>query len=121
MLSEKQLELIKNQKYVVLATADLNNQPRVIFVEVNKIENDTIIITDNFMFETLTNIKENNKVFVLAFEEGYEHILNITGHVTYRDSGELMEYVKKENEGFNPKGVLEIKITDVKEKTYKDL
>ena len=121
MLNEKQIELLKNQSYVALATSDKNGQPRAIFVEVNMAKNDSLIITDNFMFKTLGNIKENEKVFVLAYENSYEHILNITGRVTYHNSGKLLDYVIEENKGFNPKGAIEIKITNVEEKNFKDL
>lgn len=121
MINEKQLEFLKNQKYVVFTTSDLNMQPHAIFVEINKIENDSIIITDNFMNTSVENIKGNKRVFVLAFKENYEYILSITGYAIYHDTGELMEYVKKENEGFSPKGAIEIKITNIEEKTYNDL
>lgn len=121
MLTEKQLEFLKNQKYAVFTTSNLSLQPHSIFVEINKIENNSIIITDNFMNTSVENIKGNKKVFILAFKENYEHILSITGEAIYHNSGELMEYVKKENEGFNPKGAIEIKITNIEEKTYNDL
>mgnify|MGYP003966598591 CR=1 FL=1 len=46
-LSKKQISLLKKRKIVVLSSADLKGKPRSIFVEVNKVSSDEIIITDN--------------------------------------------------------------------------
>lgn len=120
MLSEKQLDLLKNQIIVVLSTANQENQPRSIFVEVNKVENNRIIITDNHLNNTLENIKRNNKVFLLCYQEDYEYVFYIIGEAKYHDSGELLDYVKNnpDNEGYQPKGAIEIEIKSVEEVSF---
>ncbi|MEI8143073.1 MAG: pyridoxamine 5'-phosphate oxidase family protein [Candidatus Berkelbacteria bacterium] len=120
MLNDKQLELLKKQTILVLTTSDMNNQPHAIFVEINKIENGSLIITDNHMEQTISNIKINNKVFVLAYSKDYSLIINIDGLATYHDSGALLEYAKNnpDNEGYYPKGVIEVKITAVNQKHF---
>lgn len=117
MLNEKQLELLKNQMTVVLSTSDKNNQPRSIFVEVNKIEDNSIIITDNHLNKSLENIKNNDKVFILAYANDYNYVIYITGNAIYHENDSLFEYVKNNpaNEGYAPKGAIEIKITNVEE------
>jgi len=117
MLSEEQLELIESQNIVALSTSNTDGQAHTIFVEVNKADVDSIIITDNHMVKTITNIEENNKVFLLAYSGNYRTILNITGTAVYHDSGELFENIKNlpSNATEQPKGVVEVMITSVEE------
>ena len=120
MLNDKQLELLKKQTILVLTTSDVNNRPHAIFVEVNKIEGGSLIITDNHMEQTISNIKTNNKCFVLAYSKDYSSVININGLATYHDGGALLEYAKNnpDNEAYHPKGVVEVKITAVNEKHF---
>lgn len=76
-LTEKQSDLLKRQNIVVLATSDNKGQPRAIFVEINKVEDDKIIFTDNEMEVTKENLLENQDVFLLAFEEDYHYCLKM--------------------------------------------
>jgi predicted pyridoxine 5'-phosphate oxidase superfamily flavin-nucleotide-binding protein len=122
MLTEEQSELIESQGILVLSTSDLSGQAHSIFVEVCKVETDSIIFSDGHMVETLANIRENNKVFLLAYSGNYKTILNITGSAFYHDSGELFEYVKNlpANDGYEPKGAIEVKITNVEEHNFNE-
>lgn len=122
MISEKQLELLKKQITVVLSTSNLNSKPHAIFAEINKIENNSIVITDNHMQKTISNIKENDQAFILAYKDDYSQILNITGTIIYHENGDLLNYVKNlpDNNGYNPKGVIEFKITNVEEKNFEE-
>lgn len=117
MLSEEQLELIESQEIVALSTSSVDGQAHTIFVEASIAKSDSILITDNHMVKTLTNIQENDKVFVLAYSGNYRTILNITGTAIYHDSGELLEQIKNlpSNATEQPKGVVEVKITNVEE------
>jgi len=114
-LTEKQSDLLKRRNLVVLATASLDNQPRAVIVEVNKAEGDRLIITDNEMGETLNNLIENNKVFILAFEESYNYCLKISGTARYCQNGEQFDFVKtlKANKERKPKGVVVIMVDNV--------
>ena len=120
MLDEKQLELLSKQKTVALTTANSDGQPRSIFVEINKIDNDHMIITDNHMMKTIENIKQNNKVFILDYQEDYNYIIYITGEASYIESSELFDFVKNnpDNDGYQPKGAIDIKINQVEEMTF---
>lgn len=69
-LTEEQLDLLKRREIVVLATSNSNRKPRAIFVEINSVENNKIIITDNEMEVTRQNLLENESVFILAFKGG---------------------------------------------------
>lgn len=117
MLTEEQLELIESQEIVALSTSSVEDQAHTIFVEASIVKSDSIIITDNHMVKTLSNIQENDKVFVLAYSGNYRTILNITGTAIYHDSGELLETIKNlpSNATEQPKGAVEVKIAKVEE------
>ena len=114
-LTEKQLDLLNRRKIVVLATSNLENKPRAIFVEVNQVKDDKIIITDNEMKTTRKNLLENKNVFILAFEEDYHYGLKILGEVEYHTEGEYFDFVKnlETNKDFSPKGAIAITIKEI--------
>ena len=117
ILTEKQVELLKRNKTIVLATADKNDQPNAVFVEVSSLEDDTIIITDNHFERTMDNLLENNKVSLLVFEEDYSYHYKIYGESQYFTAGQHLNFVKglESNKGYSPKGALVIKIKEVRE------
>ena len=114
-LSEKQLDLLKRRNLIVLATSDLKGNPRAIIVELNKVEDNKIIITDNQMEKTKDNILENNNISILAFEEDYHYGIKISGSAEYYTKGEYFDYVKnlETNKGYNPKGTIVIDIKEI--------
>lgn len=111
-LSNLQINLLKRNKIVVLATTSNKNHPHSIFVEVNIVTPSGILITDNQMKVTRRNIMDNGKVSILAFRPDYSRCLKISGTAKYEKEGTNFEKVKKlkTNIGYNPKGVLVIKI-----------
>lgn len=114
-LSQKQINLINKQKIVVLSTVGKDGYPRPIFVEVNKVTGDKIIITNNEMKQTYQNLLVNNKVFVLAFSKNYSHILKIEGKAIHKIKGKNFKFVKslKTNIGYKTKGAVVMKIEKV--------
>ena len=114
-LTKKQIDLLKRKTIVALATSDLNYKPRVIFVEVNQVKDNLIIITDNEMKITKKNLLENNKVALLAFEEDYSYCLKILGKAKYYKNGKWLNYVKKlkENKGLPAKGAIVVKVEKI--------
>ncbi len=116
ILNDKQLDLLNRRKIVVLATSK-DNQPRAIFVEINKAENDEIVITNNEMKATQENILANKKVFILAFEEDYHYGLKISGEAEYHTEGKYFDFVKnlETNKKYSPKGAIVVKTKEVTE------
>jgi len=100
-----------------LTTSNKENQPRSIFVEATIISENRIFITDNHLENTVNNIKQNNKVFILAFKEDYSYVFYIKGSANYRIDGGILEEIKNhpDNKGFKPKGVIEVLISDTEE------
>jgi predicted pyridoxine 5'-phosphate oxidase superfamily flavin-nucleotide-binding protein len=114
-LTEKQIDLLKRRKIVVLATSSLEGEPQAILVEVNQVKDDKIIITDNEMETTRKNLLENNKVALLAFEEDYSYCLKILGEAEYCIKGEYFDFVKnlETNKRRSPKGAVVITVKEV--------
>jgi len=116
-LTEKQLDLLKRRSIVVLVTSSPDCKPRAVFVEMNKAEGDTIVITDNEMEITRKNLLENKNAFLLAFEEDYHYGLKILGEAEYHIEGEHFDFVKnlETNKNHSPKGAVVIKIKSIVE------
>ncbi len=112
------IEEIKDKlekRYISLASVTLDNKPHAIAAEINKVEDNKIIITDNFMKTTIENIKNNPNVSLVLIEG--ENGWRIDGKAEYFDSGKWLEFVKslKENKGFTPKGAILINIKKITE------
>ncbi|MBL7147379.1 MAG: pyridoxamine 5'-phosphate oxidase family protein [Nanoarchaeota archaeon] len=111
---EKIKDKIENS-IVALATVSLNNKPHAIAVEVNKIKDGKVVITNNYMKKTVENIKTNPNV-CLVFWKG-EKGWRIEGKSEYYNYGKWLEFVKslKENKGHPIKGALLIKVEKIEE------
>lgn len=116
-LTKKQLDLLRKGKIVVLATSSTDGTPRAIFVEINKVENNKIIITDNEMEITRKNLLENENVFILAFKKDYNYCLKVSGKAEYYSEGKYFDFVKnlEANKDHDPKGAVVITIKEVAE------
>lgn len=119
-MGERVKEMFQKQRDVVLATASKEGIPNVVVVGAKKIiDDETILISDQYFDKTLANIKENPRVAVTVWEkaEGYQ----IKGTVTIERSGPRFEETerwiedlgKKFNLSLKSKGAVIIKITDI--------
>jgi predicted pyridoxine 5'-phosphate oxidase superfamily flavin-nucleotide-binding protein len=89
-MSERMQELLIKVPAAVLSTASLDGKPNSVPVGSKKvIDNETILISDQFLNKTLANMKANPKVAVTFWEgqEGYQ----LKGTVTIETSGQRYE------------------------------
>jgi uncharacterized protein len=117
-IPEKVKQLFDKTDLASFATSDASGQPNVIAVYWKKIIDDqTIILIDNFMKNTKKNLEVNNKI-CLSFwngqtEEGYK----IKGTAKYHLSGDIYDlgknHIQLNNPGRIPKGVVEIKVMQI--------
>ncbi len=115
MILTKQDKNFLNKNYtIVLSTCDLEHKVNSVFVEICKIEDNNIIITDNEMKKTKKNILENKNVCILAYDKKY-NVLKIFGRAGYHTKGKYFDYVKnfKDNIGHNTKGAVVIKVNKI--------
>jgi predicted pyridoxine 5'-phosphate oxidase superfamily flavin-nucleotide-binding protein len=93
-MTERMQELFNKVPAVVLTTATLDGTPNAVPVGAKKIiDDETILISDQFLNKTLANLKSNPKVAVTFWEghEGYQ----LKGSITIETSGERFEETAK--------------------------
>ena len=89
-------EVIQNQKPLPVATADKNGNPNVIFVGMWKfIDDETIMIVDNFLKKTAKNLKENPKLSIVGYNSESKKSYQVKGSVDYLDKGDRFEEAKR--------------------------
>lgn len=119
-MSKRVKEIFQKQRDVVLATASKEGIPNVVVVGAKKIiDDETILISDQYFDKTLANMKENPRAAVTVWEktDGYQ----IKGSVTIETSGPRFEETarwiedlgKRFNVPLKSKGTVIIKITDI--------
>jgi predicted pyridoxine 5'-phosphate oxidase superfamily flavin-nucleotide-binding protein len=113
-------EIFEKQQTVVLATATKEGVPNVVPVGAKKIlDEETILISDQFFDKTLKNIKENPYVAITIWDnhEGYQ----LKGTVNVETSGprfeETARWIEEMGKAMNvplkSKGALIIHVTDI--------
>ncbi len=93
-MTERMQELFKKVPAAVLATATCEGAPNAVPVGAKKIiDDETVLISDQFLNKTLANLKDNPKVAV-SFWEGHEGY-QLKGSVTIETSGQRYEETAK--------------------------
>jgi uncharacterized protein len=89
-MTERMQNLFNQQKVVVLATADPDGVPNAVPVGAKEIiDDETILISDQYFNKTLANLKANPVAAVTVWEghEGYQ----FKGRITIETEGERYE------------------------------
>ncbi|MCP4345460.1 MAG: flavin-nucleotide-binding protein [Desulfobacterales bacterium] len=89
-MTERMKELFEKVSAVTLGTSTSDGTPNVVPIGAKKIiDDETVLISDQFLNKTLANMKSNPKVSVTYWEgqEGYQ----LKGTVTIETSGERYE------------------------------
>jgi hypothetical protein len=115
-LPKKVKDIFNNEPIHQLATASKNGVPNISNVGAKYLlDDETIIIVDNYMVKTLSNVIKNPAVSILARsgKESYQ----IKGSCSYFTSGNLYEeakeWMKSIGEKYPAKGVLKIKVENI--------
>ena len=101
-LTNEQIELIKNNEWIIFSTADLDNNPRAIIVLVSRVEKNRIIISNIQMDKTFDNLKHNPKCFINSYISSANDIqikLNCTAEIY--NEGSLYKEIKEYEETNN--------------------
>ena len=119
-MTERMQELFNKVPNAVLATATADGTPNAVPVGAKKIiDDETILISDQFFNKTLANLKANAKAAV-SFWEGHEGY-QFKGSVTIETSGPLYEETnqwiqergKKAGIPLKSKGIVLLKIDEI--------
>ncbi len=119
-MTERIIEILEKQAPAALATATKDGIPNVVPVNAKKVlDDETILISDQFLNKTLKNVQENPRVAVTAWDklEGYQ----LKGVVTIETSGQRFEETaqwieergKRINISLKSKGILIVKIEEI--------
>jgi predicted pyridoxine 5'-phosphate oxidase superfamily flavin-nucleotide-binding protein len=111
-------ETLQKQKPVPIATASKDGTPNVVFVGLLKIVDDeTLMIADNFFYKTAKNLGENPKISILCYNGETKKSFQIKGDVTVCTSGENFDQMRKWVHGVNEKlpakSCVMVKITEI--------
>jgi predicted pyridoxine 5'-phosphate oxidase superfamily flavin-nucleotide-binding protein len=107
-------KIIENNP-VAFSTVDKKNKPNVIGVAFAKaVSENKIIITDNYMKQTKSNLKFNNNVCLAVWNnkwKGYKLI----GKARYFETGKWKTFIENmpENKGLSAKGAILITISKI--------
>ncbi len=97
-------ETLQKQKPVPIATASKDGTPNVVFVGLLKIVDDeTLMIADNFFYKTAKNLGENPKISILCYNGETKKSFQIKGDVTVCKEGESFDQMRKWVHGVNEK------------------
>jgi predicted pyridoxine 5'-phosphate oxidase superfamily flavin-nucleotide-binding protein len=114
------MEINTHQKQMVetlplgVATVNEDGSPNLIVVlEARVISGNKILITDNYMKQTVTNLQKNSRVTlgVWTNKEGYKFI----GEAEYHTLGKWLDYIKNmpENKGEPAKGAILVTVEKI--------
>ena len=114
-LSLEQIKFIKENEYVIFATASKNGIPRAAIVIPSRVEENRIIISNVQMEKSEQNIRENNNVFISSYKDDTQ--VKISGTCEYIDFGELFEEIKEfeKSNDVDVKGIIVINISSVEQ------
>lgn len=111
-------ETLAKQKPVPIATASASGVPNVVFVGLLKIVDDeTLMIADNFFKKTAANILENPKISVLCYDPTTKKSFQIKGSVNACKEGasfnEMRTWVKGVNEKLPAKSCVMVHVEEI--------
>jgi len=82
-------DVVAKQKPLPIATSDKNGKPNVVFVTMWKILDDEIIlIVDNFMKKTRVNLEENPNMAIVAYDSDIKRSFQLKGIVDLETRGD---------------------------------
>jgi predicted pyridoxine 5'-phosphate oxidase superfamily flavin-nucleotide-binding protein len=115
MVELNEIKKLIEKKAIAFASVNYDNKkPHTVALEINKVDGNKLIITDNHMDKTVKNIVANPNVSIAFWnkELGYR----IDGRAKYENKGENLDFVKslKENKGYFPKGVVIVAVEEIK-------
>ena len=111
-------ETLEKQKPIPIATASKSGVPNVVFVGLLKIVDDeTLMLADNFFNKTAQNLMENPKIAILCYNSETKKSFQIKGNVTLCKEGENFATMKAWVHGINDKlpakACVMVKITEI--------
>ena len=114
-ISLKDIKKIVENNPIVIATVINSNKPNTVTVMFVKVVSENeVLVTDNFMNQTLKDIKQNNNVAISVWNKEFKGY-KLIGKAKYYNKGQWLDSVKamKENKGLPAKGAILIKVSKI--------
>ncbi|HPC85786.1 MAG TPA: pyridoxamine 5'-phosphate oxidase family protein [Smithella sp.] len=115
-VTEEIKESLKGTKIAFLATSSQDGAPNVVPIGAFKfLDDETLLISDQFFKKTLANLRENPKIALVWWGEkgGFQIKADITIHTDDEIFRQDVEWVRGIKETLRPKSAVVGKITDV--------
>jgi predicted pyridoxine 5'-phosphate oxidase superfamily flavin-nucleotide-binding protein len=114
MITSEAKKLIEENP-VAIATCVFDKPNISVAAYIKVIDDNTLVITDNYMAKTVSNINKNNKIEIAVWDKdwvGYK----ISGKASYETTGKWLEFVQKmsENKGLPAKGAILVTVNEIK-------
>jgi predicted pyridoxine 5'-phosphate oxidase superfamily flavin-nucleotide-binding protein len=109
----KELKNLIEKNTLILATSYKDKPHCIAIGDAKVIDEDNLIITDNFMKETIKNIKKNKNISLIFWKgNAYE----LRGIARYLTKGKWLDFVKKmpENKRLPAKGAILVNVKKIK-------
>jgi predicted pyridoxine 5'-phosphate oxidase superfamily flavin-nucleotide-binding protein len=110
------LKSLIEKNALAFATVDGKGNPNVIGVAfVKVVSKNQILISNNYMKQTIDNIKKNNNVCLAVWDKNW-HGYKLIGKTKYFTSGKWKKFVEDmpENKGYPAKGAIVVTIKKIK-------
>lgn len=109
-LKEEQIKLIKENEWMILSTANYNNEPHCVIVIPSRIESERIILSNIQMETTIKNLEENNQCCINIYcAKENDMQIKIHGKATIQKEGTLYQEIKEYEETNNLPKELKVK------------
>ena len=97
-------EALAKQKPIPIATATKDGTPNVVFIGLMKVVDDeTLLIVDNFFLKTAANLSENPRISVLCYDTDTKKSYQIKGSTKVLKAGPQFDEMRKWVQSVNPK------------------
>jgi len=109
---------LEKQKPAPIATADANGMPNVVYVGFLKVlDDETIMIADNFFYKTAANLAENPKISILCYDTESKKSFQVKGTATIYKEGkyfdEMTKWVLAVNNKLPAKAAVVVKVEEI--------
>lgn len=121
-MNEKVRNLFESQRTVAMATASADGKPNVVPIGAKKVlDDETILISDQYFNKTLANLRENPRVSLSFWDPATGESYQVKGDITIETAGEIFEQTsawidgiaRARNIPLKSKGAVVLKITDI--------
>ncbi|MDO9516766.1 MAG: pyridoxamine 5'-phosphate oxidase family protein [Methanosarcinaceae archaeon] len=117
-MSAEVKETIESQNPTPVATVSADGVPNVALVGLLKIlDDETILIADNFFNKTEANIKENPKISIVAYDSYAKKAYQVKGSVELVTSGpvydDMVEWVHSKNANLPAKAAVVMHVEEI--------